>query len=175
MIRLQDHIIDVEEGGKSFKDVTPLLMDGMLFSKVVDGMLAEIDNEDFDVLVSRKESDAFAFAAALAQHTTTPLVTIAQPGVLKGEKESISYYAHHQNEEASLEILKSARKAVDGKEVIIIDDNLVSGQINLAEKNLIQELGGNVSMMLFLTADSKKDGRTVLNAAGIPHKVFHVY
>lgn len=129
-------IPDFPEKGIVFQDLTPLLADGELFSRVIDGMQRRTEGLSFDVLVGI-ESRGFIFAAALASRLKKGLLIARKPGKLGAEKVRVSYELEYGSDalEMHTDLLPRHTKC------LIVDDVLATGGTAIAAARLLNEAG----------------------------------
>lgn len=136
---------DFPKRGVSFKDVTPLLLDHVAFSTVVDAMVMRFGRGTVDKVVGI-EARGFIFAAPVAYHFGAGFVPARKAGKLPAETRSISYELEYGTE--TLQIHSDAIRP--GERVLIVDDVLATGGTAAATAQLVEELGGTVVGLGFL-------------------------
>lgn len=136
---------DFPRAGISFKDVTPLLLDHVAFSTVVDAMVMRFGRGTVDKVVGI-EARGFIFAAPVAYHFGAGFVPARKSGKLPSATRAISYELEYGSE--TLEIHEDAIAA--GERVLIVDDVLATGGTAAATAQLVEELGGTVIGLGFL-------------------------
>ncbi len=136
---------DFPRAGISFKDVTPLLLDHVAFSTVVDAMVMRFGRGTVDKVVGI-EARGFIFAAPVAYHFGAGFVPARKAGKLPSGTRSISYELEYGSE--TLEIHDDAISP--GERVLIVDDVLATGGTAAATAELVEELGGTVIGLGFL-------------------------
>jgi adenine phosphoribosyltransferase len=145
---LEAHIRDVPDfpkRGVSFKDVTPLLLDHVAFSTVVDALVMHFGRGTVDKVVGI-EARGFIFAAPVAYHFGAGFVPARKAGKLPAATRSISYELEYGTE--TLEIHQDAISR--GDRVLIVDDVLATGGTAAATAALVEGLGGEVVGLGFL-------------------------
>lgn len=148
------NIPDFPEQGILFRDITTLLMDDKAFKQAVDLMTDLIRNEDIDVILGI-EARGFIFAAPIAYQLGLPLNMIRKPGKLPAETIQESYTLEYG--ENSIEVHKDAISK--GDRVVICDDLLATGGTAQASAHLVEQLGGKVSLIIFLVELTELKGR----------------
>ncbi len=138
-------IPDFPRDGVSFKDVTPLLLDHVAFSAVVDGMVSHFGRGSVDKVVGI-EARGFIFAAPVAYHFGAGFVPARKAGKLPAATRSVRYDLEYGSE--TLEIHEDAIAA--GDRVLIVDDVLATGGTAAAAISLVEGLGGTVVGLGFL-------------------------
>jgi adenine phosphoribosyltransferase len=153
---------DFPKPGIVFKDITPLLADPSLFSRVTRAM-AEPFSDEAVSHVAGIESRGFIFGAPIAQHLGAGFVPLRKPGKLPYETRRVEYALEYGTD--SLEAHADAC-APQGR-VLLVDDVLATGGTAAAACRLIESLGGTVVGCAFLLAipglngASRLDGRRV--------------
>ena len=136
---------DFPKPGVSFKDVTPLLLDHVAFSTVVDAMVMRFGRGTVDKVVGI-EARGFIFAAPVAYHFGAGFVPARKLGKLPAATRSVSYDLEYGRE--TLEIHEDAIRP--GDRVLIVDDVLATGGTAAATASLVEQLGGEVVGLGFL-------------------------
>lgn len=153
---------DFPTPGVSFKDVTPLLLDHVAFSTVVDAMVMRFGRGTVDKVVGI-EARGFIFAAPVAYHFGAGFVPARKAGKLPAAVNSATYDLEYGTE--TLQIHADA--IATGDRVLIVDDVLATGGTAAATAGLVEELGGDVVglgfliELGFLSGIAKLDGREV--------------
>ena len=146
--RLEDYvrtIPDFPEPGIMFRDITTVLSDADGLKLAVDEMAKKLENVDFDVIAGA-EARGFIFGAALAYNLHKPFILVRKKGKLPCETVQQTYDLEYCT--ATIEIHKDAVKP--GEKVVIVDDLIATGGTVEAAAQLIEKLGGEVVMMVFL-------------------------
>jgi adenine phosphoribosyltransferase len=138
-------VADFPKAGVSFKDVTPLLLDHVAFSTVVDAMVMRFGRGTVDKVVGI-EARGFIFAAPVAYHFGAGFVPARKAGKLPAATATLSYDLEYGSE--TLEIHEDAISP--GDRVLIVDDVLATGGTAAATAQLVEQLGGDVVGMGFL-------------------------
>lgn len=155
-------IPDFPRKGIGFKDITPVLKDKDAFSYSVNMLADALKGRNVD-LIAGPEARGFLFGAPLAYKMGIGFIPVRKPGKLPAETIKYEYELEYGMD--SLEIHKDAIKK--GKRVVIVDDLLATGGTILAAAKLIEELGGIVDCILFLTELTFLDGRKKLDGYDI--------
>ncbi len=145
---LQAHIREIPDfpqPGVKFKDVTPLLLDPVAFSTVVDAIVVSFGRGNIDKVVGI-EARGFILAAPVAYHFGAGFVPMRKGGKLPGQTRSVTYELEYGAE--TLEIHEDAIEP--GERVLIVDDVLATGGTARAAAQLVEGLGGVVSGLAFL-------------------------
>ena len=135
--RLRD-VKDFPSPGIVFKDVTPVLADGEVFSAVVRDM-AQRRRGTVDVVVGI-EARGFIFGAALAHEMGLGFVPVRKAGKLPGATHGLTYELEYGT--ATIEIHEDA--FVAGARVLLVDDVLATGGTAEAACRLLEEAGAEV-------------------------------
>lgn len=138
-------ILDFPKPGIVFKDITPILKDPNLCREVVDAIIEQLNNVEFDVIVG-VESRGFFFGMLLAERLNLPFVPIRKPGKLPYATIQQSYDLEYGT--STIEIHEDAFQA--GSRILLHDDLLATGGTIMAASKLIEHMGGSVSAMGFV-------------------------
>lgn len=160
MKKVEDYMISIPDFPKKgiiFRDVTGVTEDGEGFKLAVDEMNKLLDGVDYN-LIAAAEARGFIFGAPLAYMNNKGLVLVRKKGKLPRETVSAKYDLEYGT--AEIEIHKSAIKP--GDKVVLVDDLIATGGTIQATANLIEELGGEVVKMIFLTELTDLHARDVL-------------
>ena len=158
--RLEDYvrtIPDFPEPGIMFRDITTVLSDADGLKLAIDEMAKKLENVDFDVIAGA-ESRGFIFGAALAYNLHKPFILVRKKGKLPCETVQQTYDLEYGT--ATIEIHKDAIQP--GEKVVIVDDLIATGGTVEAAAQLIEKLGGEVVMMVFLMELAGLNGREKL-------------
>jgi adenine phosphoribosyltransferase len=151
---------DFPKPGIQFRDITPLLLDPAARASCIRQLAACADPPDAVVAI---ESRGFIFGAALAQHWNTPFVPARKFGKLPGRTVRTTYSLEYGVD--SLELHADALTA--GQSVVIVDDLLATGGTAAATIRLVEQLGAQVTALLFVIELTGLGGRQKL----VPHVV----
>ena len=160
MKKVEDYIRtipDFPEPGIMFRDVTSILQDAEGFKLAIDEMIKLLDGVDFDVIAGA-ESRGFIFGAPLAYALGKPFVLVRKKGKLPCETIEKTYDLEYGT--ATIEMHKDAIKP--GQKVVVVDDLIATGGTIEAACQLIEELGGEVSKIVFLMELAGLNGREKL-------------
>lgn len=159
---------DFPKPGVSFKDVTPLLLDHVAFSTVVDAMVMRFGRGTVDKVVGI-EARGFIFAAPVAYHFGAGFVPARKAGKLPAGTREVAYDLEYGSE-----VLQIHEDAIaPGDRVLIVDDVLATGGTAAATARLVQDLGGEVVGLGFLIELGFLDGAARL--AGFEHASILTY
>lgn len=158
-------IPDFPKPGIIFKDITPLLADGKLFTKTIDLLADRYRDQRVDTILGI-ESRGFIVGSALAYRLGAGFSVVRKPGKLPYETHSASYELEYGKD--SLEIHTDALPAK--ARVVIADDLIATGGTAAATAELVSKLGGVVVECAFVIELSFLNGRKKLQ----PHSVYSV-
>ena len=127
-------ICDFPIKGIKYRDITTLLKNPELFSKLIDHMTEPWKDEKIDAVLSI-ESRGFIMAGAIAYKLNAAFIPLRKPCKLPSKTYKVSYDLEYGSTE--MEIHKDA---LDGHtNLLIIDDLLATGGTILAAINLIKK------------------------------------
>lgn len=157
MKKLEDYvrsIPDFPEPGIIFRDITTIIQhpDGLKMS--IDGMLEDLKDIDFDVVVGA-ESRGFIFGAPVAYASGKGFSLIRKKGKLPCETISEEYDLEYGS--ACVEMHTDA--ITPGQKVVIIDDLIATGGTTEAMIKLVERLGGEVVSINFVIELAGLKGR----------------
>jgi adenine phosphoribosyltransferase len=155
-------IPDFPKPGIVFKDITPLLADALLFSRVTDAMAAPFAGEGITHVVGI-ESRGFILGAPIAQRLAAGFVPMRKPGKLPSTVERVDYALEYGMD--ALEVHHDAFGG--GHRVLVVDDVLATGGTAKAACDLIELLGAELAGCSFLLALSFLPGERVLEGRRI--------
>lgn len=147
-------IPDFPKKGILFRDITTLLQDGTLYSKVTD-VLENYCAERNAEAIAGIESRGFIFGGALSDRMKIPFIPVRKEGKLPYDTVNTFYSLEYG--EASIEIHRDALK--EGQRIIIIDDLLATGGTAAATAELIEKCGGEVAGIAFMVELAFLNGR----------------
>ncbi|MGN0484455.1 MAG: adenine phosphoribosyltransferase [Lachnospiraceae bacterium] len=150
-------IPDFPEKGIIFRDITSVLQDSEGLKLAIDSMIKLLDGVEFDV-VAATESRGFIFGMPIAYTLGKSFVPIRKKGKLPMETISADYDLEYGS--ATIEIHKDAIKP--GQKVILVDDLIATGGTIEACVKLVEQLGGEVTKILFLIELAGLNGRECL-------------
>jgi len=157
---IQRHIREVPDfpkPGVSFKDITPLIENGLAFHAAVDGMARATEDIDFDRVLSA-EARGFVFGTALAYRAKKGLVLARKPNKLPRKTISASYELEYGSN--ALEVHADA--ITPGTRVLVVDDLLATGGTARAMCRLVENARGVVAGVAFLIELRYLGGRELL-------------
>ncbi|MEO6886875.1 MAG: adenine phosphoribosyltransferase [Jatrophihabitantaceae bacterium] len=142
---------DFPQPGIVFKDICPLLADGVAFAACVQSLArlgADVD------LVAGVEARGFVLAGALARELGCGLVPIRKAGKLPPPTLRRSYALEYGTAEIEVPV-----DLLSGKRILLVDDVLATGGTLRAAAELIAEAGGYVESIGVLLELGFLDGR----------------
>ena len=137
-------IEDFPKPGVSFKDITPLLLDGGAFHRAIQALSRPFSGKVDSIVCI--EARGFLIGAPMAFYLNCGLIPIRKTGKLPGKTRSKTYDLEYGTD--TLEIHADAIKS--GQRILVVDDVLATGGTAKAAINLIRELQGNVIGCAFL-------------------------
>ncbi|HEY5707655.1 MAG TPA: adenine phosphoribosyltransferase [Terrimicrobiaceae bacterium] len=161
-------VADFPKPGILFKDITPILGDGVLLRAAIDCFVADCAGQEIRKIVGI-DARGFLFGATVADRLGIGFVPIRKRGKLPWKTESLAYQLEYG--EAEMEVHTDAFEP--GERVSLIDDLLATGGTAAAATKLIAKAGGNVVQAQFLIELGFLDGRAAFSP--IPAKSILVY
>ena len=156
-----DHIIreiaDFPKVGVNFKDITPVLIDPVLSSDIVDEFITRLDTIKLDAIVGI-ESRGFLYGFMLANKMGLPFIPIRKGGKLPRNTLKVKYDLEYGSSEVEIhkdDIRKDAN-------ILIHDDLLATGGTAVAAAELVTQLGGNVAAFAFIVNLDFLNGKSKL-------------
>ncbi|MDE0085455.1 MAG: adenine phosphoribosyltransferase [Candidatus Poribacteria bacterium] len=140
--------------GVSYKDITPLLGNGLAFNAAIDVFANRFKSEVIDVIVGI-DARGFILAAALAHRLGIGFVPIRKSGKLPYDCYEITYDLEYGTD--TLAIHQDAFPR--GSRVLICDDVLATGGTLAASVELVKKLGGNTIGIALLLELTEFEGR----------------
>ena len=147
-------IPDFPKKGVLFKDITPLLNDGDIFSSAIFAMTQRFCNEGINLVVC-PESRGFIIGTALANSLGCGIVPVRKKGKLPHKCCSETYNLEYGTD--TLEMHEDAIRL--GQKVLVVDDVLATGGTAKAVVNLVSRQGGKIACAVFLLELSELNGR----------------
>ena len=157
------NIPDFPKPGISFKDITPLLVEGEYFHRAIDLIAEHYRGRKIDQVVC-VEARGFILGAPLAYKLGAGLVPVRKPGKLPYETIQTTYELEYGTD--TLEIHADAIPS--GCNVLIADDLLATGGTVSAVVKLVEQLKGTIVGISFLIELEFLKGRNKLQG----HDVF---
>jgi len=147
--------------GVTFRDITPLLEDGIAFQSAVDGLVMLVEENFPCHTIAGIEARGFIFASAIASLDGKGFVPIRKAGKLPPPTIKI---------DASKEYGHDILEVKEGKgDIVIIDDVLATGGTLLAAEELLRLAGYNVLGaatlidLTYLHGDIRVGGKNVVS------------
>jgi adenine phosphoribosyltransferase len=153
---------DFPKPGIIFKDITPVLGDGALFTRATLAM-AEAFRDDRVTHVAAIESRGFLLGGPVAQALGAGLIPVRKHGKLPHRTETVEYALEYGTDRLQIH----ADACAPGARVLVVDDVLATGGTAAATCALLERIGATVvgcSFLLtlqFLGGAGKLPGRTV--------------
>ncbi len=153
---------DFPKPGILFKDITPLLLNALLFRQAIDLMAAPFRAVGVTRVVSI-ESRGFLLGAPIALSIEAGLVPIRKPGKLPAARGRVEYALEY-----GTDALEMHKDAVSGRDkVVIVDDVLATGGTAQAAAKLVRNHGAQVVGFTFLIELDFLNGRERLRGERI--------
>ena len=133
--------------GILFRDISPILSDGILLRDITERFVQIIQENNWEPeLILGPESRGFIFGSLLASRLGIGFIPVRKPGKLPFSKIEIEHSLEY-----GTNILEMHDDAISaGQNIIIIDDLLATGGTIEACAKLCEKLGGNVISSLFV-------------------------
>jgi adenine phosphoribosyltransferase len=153
---------DFPKPGIIFKDITPVLGDAELCTRIIEHFADRYESEEVSA-VCGIESRGFIFGGILAYELGVPFVPIRKKGRLPAVTVSASYALEYGHD--SIEMHRDALDA--GDRVVVFDDLIATGGTARASTVLVEALGaevveiGCVIELAFLNPRAKLEGYRV--------------
>ncbi len=155
--RIRD-VPDFPKPGILFRDITPVLADPVAMSAALTLHLAALEGLGRIDRVVGIESRGFLFGMAIAERVGAGFVPVRKPGKLPAATRSVRYDLEYGSDELHIH----ADAIEPGHNVVIVDDLLATGGTAGATRQLVETLGGTVSLALFLIELTALQGRSKL-------------
>jgi adenine phosphoribosyltransferase len=136
---------DFPKKGIIFKDITPILKDGVLFRASIDVFLEQCKGKKLDKIVGI-DARGFVFGSAVAYELGIGFVPLRKKGRLPYKTESAAYTLEYGEAEMELHI----DAIVPGEKIVLIDDLLATGGTSASAVTLIKKVGGQLIDAIFL-------------------------
>lgn len=157
---IQDYVAAIPDfpiEGVLFRDITPLMADGVAFHQACSELIDYAKKVGAEV-VAGPESRGFIFGCPVAYELNIGFVPVRKPNKLP--RETISY--KYDLEYGSNELFMHADAIKKGQKVLIIDDLLATGGTVAATIKMVEMLGGEVVGCAFLIELTDLKGREAL-------------
>jgi len=156
------NVPDFPKPGIQFKDITPVLADGRVFTAAMDHLLTGISRDTVDKIVGI-DARGFIFAAAAAARLGVGFIPVRKKGKLPFDTHEQSYDLEYGSN--TIAIHTDALKP--GERVLLLDDLLATGGTASAAVALLHKLGAQVVSVRFLIELEFLDGRKNIAAHDI--------
>lgn len=159
-MNLKDYIASIPDfpsEGILFRDITPLMQNGVAFKEACSQMIDFVKKSKADVIVG-PESRGFIFGCPVANELNIGFIPVRKPNKLPRETISYSYDLEYGSNE--LHMHKDAIQK--GQKVVVIDDLLATGGTVEATIKMVESLGGEVVGCCFLIELEGLKGRELL-------------
>ena len=156
-------IADFPKPGIVFRDITPLLADGKLFSQTIDILAERYRGRKIDTVLGI-ESRGFIIGAPLAYKLGAGFSVVRKPGKLPYDTHSASYQLEYGTDTLEIHVDGVSKNA----RVVIADDLIATGGTAKATAELVVKLGATVVECAFVVELAFLKGRERLK----PHGVF---
>ena len=151
MKKLEEYVVtipDFPEPGIMFRDITSVIQDPDGLKLSVNGLVEAAKQVDFDLVIG-PESRGFIFGVPVAYLLGKGFIPVRKKGKLPRKTISRKYDLEYG--QAEVEIHADAIKP--GQRVIIVDDLMATGGSAEAAAKLVEDLGGQVVKMLYLSRE----------------------
>ncbi len=157
---LKKHIRDIPDFPKPgiiFKDITPILSDSAVYTRVIDELADRYSKKKIDAIVGI-ESRGFLFGTSLAYRLAKPFIPVRKKGKLPYKTVEATYDLEYGS--ATIEMHVDALQT--GQKVLIIDDLLATGGTAAATCFLVEKQGGQIVECAFVVELAFLNGRKKL-------------
>ena len=139
------NVPDFPKKGIQFKDITPLLMDPILYNHVIKILINRYQSMKIDVIIGI-ESRGFIFAGPLALNLNCSFALARKKGKLPYKTVKANYELEYG--EDFLELHKDSINP--GDSVLVVDDLLATGGTTKAVIQMVEQLNGNILEVAYL-------------------------
>jgi len=148
---------DFPKKGIIFKDITPILSDGVMFQASIDLFVERCRDKKIDKIVGI-DARGFVFGSAVAYALGVGFVPIRKRGKLPYKTEIAKYTLEYGEAEMEMHI----DAMIPGERIILVDDLLATGGTSAAAAALIAKVGGELIEAQFLIELEFLNGRAKL-------------
>lgn len=148
---------DFPKKGIIFKDITPVLKNGELFSIAVEKMVEPFKNKKIKSIVAI-EARGFILGGAIAYILNCGMIPVRKTGKLPSKTYSVTYELEYGTD--TLEIHTDAVNK--GDRILLVDDLLATGGTAESVCKLIEKSGGEIAGISFLIELAFLKGREKL-------------
>jgi adenine phosphoribosyltransferase len=145
---------DFPQAGILFKDITPVLADGLLLHAAIEGMAELLGVQQVDKVVGI-DARGFIFGAMLAQRLSCGFIPARKKGKLPWKTRGIDYALEYGT--AHIEMHQDAIRP--GERIVLADDLLATGGTSAAVLELMQQAGAQILGSVFFIELSFLQGR----------------
>lgn len=143
--------------GVSFKDITPLIEDKVIFRKLIDALSRPYLKNKVDKIVGI-DARGFIFAAAMAYKLKVGMAIVRKKGKLPSKCVSKKYTLEYGSN--TIEMHKDS--ILPREKVVIVDDVLATGGTMEATVDLVKKLKGKIMGIDFIMELTFLNGRKKL-------------
>lgn len=154
---LKDYIAsipDYPQKGIVFRDISPLMADGMAYREATKQIVDYAKEKGIDMVVG-PEARGFIVGCPVAYELGVGFAPVRKPGKLPRETISVSYDLEYGSDILTLH----ADAIKPGQKVLVCDDLLATGGTVKATIDLVEKLGGIVVGCAFLIELKELHGR----------------
>lgn len=151
------NIPDFPQPGIQFKDITPVLQDGVLFARCIDELTNHFKPGQVDAIVGI-DARGFIFAAAAAYKLQCGFVPVRKKGKLPYQ----TYEQSYSLEYGANTIAIHTDAVHKGSRVLLIDDLLATGGTAAAAADLLDKVGAQILEISFFIELKFLNGREKL-------------
>ena len=155
-------IADYPTAGVTFRDITPLLGDGVGFRRAIDELVGRFEGVAVDRVLGM-EARGFIVAAPVAIALGAGFVPVRKAGKLPWNVNRQEYALEYGTD--LLEIHQDA--VTEGDRVLVIDDVLATGGTAAATVDLLAQCGASVVALGFVIELAFLGGRAPLGDAAV--------
>ena len=153
---------DFPKPGILFRDITPLLLDPVLFKNAIREMAAPFKNRPVDRILA-VESRGFILGAPVALALGAALVLARKPGKLPWKRHRVEYELEYGTD--AIEVHQDS--IGQGNRVLVVDDVLATGGTAAAAIRAVEQAGGKLIGLSFLIELTALEGRKRLGSAKV--------
>ncbi len=156
------NVPDFPKPGIQFKDITPVLADGRLFSGAIDLLAGKHAGGEIDAVVGI-DARGFIFAAGVALKLGVGFVPVRKKGKLPYDTHEESYDLEYGSNTVAIH----TDAARHGARVLLVDDLLATGGTAAASITLLKKLGAEVVEASFMIELDGLGGRERLAGTNV--------
>ena len=145
LVRTVRDVPDFPKPGVLFKDITPVLLDPVLFGRAVTCLVEYYEDKGVTVVIS-PEARGFILGSVLAQRLGVGFVPARKPGKLPYHVQAQRYSLEYGEDE--IQVHRDAITSTD--KVVVCDDVVATGGTAAATCQLVESLGATVVGACFL-------------------------